>query len=302
MIIKKLKDIRLYGLIFTIASAVFVIVFSILFFDETRLQPFLYNAGVDSMGALICAALYFGCMSQKGEGIRAFRVLILFVSACFVVNAVICYTEFVPDSRTLCFIFCLLSKLFDLAMIFLFYLYVRETLGFEGKLARISEKLIPILLIVQTVVLLANIFTPVTFTVTAEGAYQDTAIDLIEEVYLAVTSVLTAIMILKSHNPFSQKAAALTFIILPLVEFILIGGSFGEAGQYGTVLMSLVIMYCVIFNAKSRKLASTETELNMATEIQTGIFLDSLPYILIAAAVVAALVIMVIRKRRSVED
>ncbi len=38
------------------------------------------------------------------------------------------------------------------------------------------------------------------------------------------------------------------------------------------------------------------------TEIQTGIFLDSLPYILIAAAVVAALVIMVIRKRRSAED
>ena len=162
-------------------------------------------------------------------------------------------------------------------MIFLFYLYVRETLGFEGKLARIAEKLIPILLVVQTIVLLANIFTPVTFTVTAEGMYQETAIDLIEEVFLAVTSVLTAIMILKSHNPFSQKAAALTFIILPLIEFVLIGGSFGEASQYGIVLMSLIIMYCVIFNAKSRKLASTETELNMATEIQTGMLPSIFP-------------------------
>ena len=38
------------------------------------------------------------------------------------------------------------------------------------------------------------------------------------------------------------------------------------------------------------------------TEIQTGISLDSLPYILIAVAVVAALVIMVIRKRRYSED
>ncbi len=38
------------------------------------------------------------------------------------------------------------------------------------------------------------------------------------------------------------------------------------------------------------------------TEIQTGVILDSLPYILIAAAVIAALVIMVIRKRRSAED
>ena len=275
--IKKLKDIRLYGLIFTIASALFIIGFSAPFFTEARLQPYLYNSGVDSLGALICAALYFGCMAQKGEGIRAFRILILLVSSCFVVNEIICYTVLAPDSRALCFIFCLLSKLIDLAMIFLFYLYVRETLGFEGKLARIAEKLIPILLVVQTIVLLANIFTPVTFTVTAEGMYEETAIDLIEEVFLVVTSVLTAIMILKSHNPASQKAAALTFIILPLIEFVLIGGSFGEASQYGIVLMSLIIMYCVIFNAKSRKLASTETELNMATEIQTGMLPSIFP-------------------------
>ena len=277
MMIKKWKDIRLYGLIFTIASAIFIIAFSTPFFSEARLQPYLYNAGVDSLGALICAALYFGCMAQKGEGIRAFRILILLVSACFVINVIICYTVLAPDSRTLCFVFCLLSKLIDLAMIFLFYLYVRETLGFEGKLARIAEKLIPILLVVQTIVLLANIITPVTFTVTAEGMYEETAIDLIEEVFLAVTAVLTAIMILKSHNPFSQKAAALTFIVLPLIEFVLIGGSFGEASQYGIVLMSLIIMYCVIFNAKSRKLASTETELNMATEIQAGMLPSIFP-------------------------
>ena len=275
--IKRLKDIRLYGLIFTIASALFILVFSNSFFTEARFQPFLYNAGVDSLGALICAALYFGCMDQKGEGIRAFRILILLVSACFVVNEIICYTVLAPDSRTLCFIFCLLSKLIDLAMIFLFYLYVRETLGFEGKLARFAEKLIPILLVVQTIVLLANIFTPVTFTITAEGMYEETAIYLIEEIFLAVTSVLTTIMIFMSRNPFSQKAAALTFIILPLIEFILIGGSFGEASQYGIVLMSLIIMYCVIFNAKSRKLASTETELNMATEIQTGMLPSIFP-------------------------
>ena len=275
--IKKLKDIRFYGLIFTIAIALFVIGFSAPFFTETRLQPFLYNSGIDSLGALICAALFFGCMTQKGEGIKTFQILIILVCACFAVNEVISYTVLVPDYRTLCFVFCLLSKLIDLAMIFLFYLYVRETLGFDGKLARIAEKLLPILLIVQALVLLANIITPVTFTITAEGMYEATAFDLLEEVFLAVTSILTAIMIFMSHNPFSQKAAALTFIILPLIEFILIGGSFGEAGQYGFVLMSLVIMYCVIFNAKSRKLASTETELNMATEIQTGMLPSIFP-------------------------
>ena len=268
--IKKLKDIRIYGLIFTIASAIVVIGFSAAFFTEERLASYQWGAGIDSMGALICAALFYGCMRQDGEGIRTLRVLTILVCSCFVVNEMICYTVLVPEMRTICFVFCMLSKLIDLAMIFLFYLYVRESLGFEGKLARFTDILIPILLIVQTLFLLGNIITPITFYIDASGMYQETAIDLLEEVFLITASVLTTVLIFMSHNPFNQKAAALTFIFLPLIEFAMIGGDFGEASQYGIVLMSLIIMYCVISNVKSRKLAATETELNMATEIQIG--------------------------------
>ena len=277
--IKKLKDIKTYGLIFTILSTAFVIGLSTPFFIEERLQPYLYNAGIDSMGALICAALFYGCMRQDEGGIRYFRLLIISVCASFVVNelisysivnANITYTEPLPDYRMLCYVSCLLSKLIDLVMIYLFYLYVRETLGFEGKLAAVVEKLIPITLIVQALILLANIITPVTFTVDAAGVYQNTDFSLIEEIALTVASVLTTVLIFMSHNPFGQKAAALTFIFLPLIEFVMIGGQFGEASQYGIILMSLIIMYCVISNYKSRKLAATETELNMATEIQIG--------------------------------
>ncbi|WP_407386041.1 PP2C family protein-serine/threonine phosphatase [Ruminococcus sp.] len=275
--IKKLKDIRTYGLIFTIAAAVFIIAFSAPFFIEARLQPFLYNCGIDSMGSIVCAALFYGCMRQKGVGIRTFLILIVLVCSCFLVNEMICYTVHVPEFRTLCFVFCLLSKLLDLAMIFLFYLYVRETLGFEGKLASIAEKLIPALMIAQTLVMLSNIITPVTFTVAPDGMYQDTSIFLIEEIFLGVTAILTTVLMFLSHNPFSQKVAALTFVILPLIEYVMLGGTFGEASQYGIVLMSLIIMYCIIFNAKSRKLAATETELNMAIDIQTSMLPSIFP-------------------------
>ena len=266
----KLKDIKIYGLIFTIAATLTVIALSAPFFIEERLQPYLYNAGIDSIGSLICAALFYGCMRQDGSGIKFFRSLIILVCASFVINEVTCYSAFVPETRMLCFVFCMLSKLTDLAMIYLFYLYVRETLGFEGKLAKIAKILIPVTLIVQAIFLLANIITPVTFTVDAAGVYQSTDISLTEDIALAVTSVLTTILIFISHNPFNQKAAALTFIFLPLIEYAIIEASFGEASQYGIILMSLIIMYCVIANVKSQKLAATETELNMATEIQVG--------------------------------
>ena len=275
--IQKLKDIKIYGFIFTILSTIFVVGLSALFFTDERLEKFLYNAGIDSIGALVCVVLFYGCMAQDGNGIKYFRSLIILVCSCFVFNEVICFTTNIPDYRTLCFVFCLLSKLIDLVMIYLFYLYVRESLEFEGKLASFADKLILILLIIQTIILLSNIFTPLTFTITAEGMYKNTGLYLIEDIFLAVASVLTTVLVFMSHNPFNQKVVALTFIFLPLIEYAMLEFSFGEASQYGIVLMSLIIMYCVISNIKSRKLAATETELNMATEIQAGMLPSIFP-------------------------
>ena len=266
--IKKLKDLKFYGLIYMIASAFFIMAMSVPFFTEEVLFSRLFDSGVDTMGALICAALFYGCIKQDGDGSRIFRILIVLVCSCFTVNEVMIYVlTAVPEHTVTGFIFCMLSKLIDLALIYLFYLYAKATLGFEGKFAKIVDKLIPVLLVVQLIIQLSNIFLPVTFFVNAEG-YHVTSIVLLEEVFLVVTSVLTTILIFMSKNPFHQKAAVLTFIFLPLVEYVFLGGTFGEASQYGIVLMSLIVMYCVVFNFKSSKLAATETELNMATEIQ----------------------------------
>ena len=266
--IKKLKDLKFYGLIYMIASAFFIMAMSVPFFTEEALFSRLFDSGVDTLGALVCAALFYGCFKQDGDGSRIFRILIVLVCSCFTVNEVMIYVlTAVPEHTVTGFIFCMLSKLIDLALIHLFYLYAKATLGFEGKFAKIVDKLIPVLLVVQLIIQLSNIFLPVTFFVNAEG-YHVTSIVLLEEVFLVVTSVLTTILIFMSKNPFHQKAAVLTFIFLPLVEYVFLGGTFGEASQYGIVLMSLIVMYCVVFNFKSSKLAATETELNMATEIQ----------------------------------
>ncbi len=272
--IKKQKDnSAIFGLIFTISSTVFIIALGIPFFTEPRLKNGLYHAGVDSMGSLFCAALFFGCMKQNGNGISALRNLIVLVSACFAVNEATYYTLGVPDWSTICFVLCLISKLLDLVMIYLFYSYVKDTLGFKGKLAKLAKKVIPVLLVFETLVLLSNIFYPTTFYFDAAGMYHSSAFSLAEDIYLVATSVLTAILIIMSHNPRNQKAAALTFILFPLIEYAFWGGQFGNSAQYGTVLMSMIIMYCVIFIDKSKKLASTQTDLRIASKIQA----DALP-------------------------
>ena len=277
MIWKNKINSSTFGLLFTVAAALFTVGMSWVSYINPqiflRMQTFLFDCGIDTIGALVSAGLFYGCMKQEGEGASAFRILNVFVSTGFIVNFLLYFTLGVPGQKVLPFIFALLSKLLDLLMIYYFYQYVRRTLNFEGKLARWAEKGIPILLALQTLVILSNIFYPTTFLIDEQGMYQATDFLIIEDIYLIVTSIITAILILRCKRPVNQKVAGLTFIFLPLINYITLGGTFGNASQYGMILVALIIMYCIIFNEKSSKLAAAESELNMAAHIQ----IDALP-------------------------
>ena len=275
---KKFKvDTIFIGLFVTIALAVFIILFSTPFYEDERLQQSLFDVGIDSLGALIAAGLFYGCMYQKGDGIREFRLLILLVSLSFTDNILIHYTILAPEWSGYCFALCLVSKLMDLVMIFLFYRYIRKTLGFNNKLSSLVDRYILLLLGIQAFFLMLNVFFSFTFFIDESGMYQATGLSFAEDIFLGLISLITTVLIINSENPRSQKVAALTFIILPLVEYIITGGLFGNSAQYGVILMSLIIMYCVIFNEKNKKLAATEAELNMATVIQAGLLPSIFP-------------------------
>ena len=179
MSLEKLKkhSLRL-GLAFTIASMAVCFALTWIFFEDdvfVRMQKYLFDCGVDVMGAFTCAALYYGTMRQEGEGAKTFRTLNVMVSAAFLVNALMYYTTGVPELAALNFAFVLLSKLLDLALIYFFYLYVWVTLDFEGKLARWAAKGLPVLLALEALVILSNLFHPFTFQVDADGFYHAAA-------------------------------------------------------------------------------------------------------------------------------
>ena len=280
MINKYKKHSLALELIFTIASALFSYVMTCLIYSDVRIleriSDSLYDCGVDAIGTFICAALYYGSMKQEGDGAKAFRTLNVMVCASFVLNFLM-YSTSTPSYNVLTFIFILLSKLIDLGLIYYFYQFVRIMLGFEGKFAEWAEKTIPILLILESLVVLSNIFYPTTFLLDGSGVYQATGVYATEDIYLIITSVVTTILIIRSDIPHNQKAAALTFIFLPLIIYVTTIKEYGNASQYGMILMSLVIMYCIIFNYYSGKLEATQTELNMATEIQASMLPSIFP-------------------------
>lgn len=262
------------GLSFTLMSAAvsFALSWALFYDQETlmRVGEYLYDCGIDVVGAFVCAALYFGSMRQEGKGAREFRVLIVLVSGGFLANELMFFSGRALGLRELYFAFVMASKLLDLVLISFFYRYVRITLGFNGKLASWADKGAPILLAAQTLVTLSNVFYPLTFWVDGGSGYHATDAFMAEDVYLIVASLVTTILIVRSKSPRNQKAAALMFIFLPLFNYLTTPGEFGNASNYGTILMSLVAMYCIIFNYNSSKLVSTQTELDMAREIQMG--------------------------------
>jgi len=94
-----------------------------------------------------------------------------------------------------------------------------------------------------------------------------------------VASLITAILIIRSQRPRNRKIAALVFITLPVLNYVMALGTFGNASQYGMVLMSLIIMYCNIFyilhdtsSAVNRRRLSEVRELRFAIKNTIPIF------------------------------
>ncbi len=270
------KRTNLIGLSLTVLLALGSILLGLQFFGNPRLDAAsLFHAGMDVMGAFVCAVLFYGCMGQVEQATRSFSLLVILASASFVVNEWMWFIVGTPQWRVYYFICCLCSKWINLAMIYCFFLYVRQTLHFEGKLARWADRGFPILLIVSMLIVLANVFFPLSFLVDADGLYRKGVLPWLEDLYLIVAASITTVLIVRCASPRRQKWAAMSFILVPIAEFLASGGAFAYATQYGAVLLSLILMYCILFNDRSRKLASTQTELTMATEIQ-GAMLPSI--------------------------
>ena len=92
-----------------------------------------------------------------------------FCGLCLQLDILLFYTVGVPQWQGLTFIFVMLSKLIDLVLIYYFYQYMTQTLGFHGLLANLAEKGIPVLMGIQSLIILSNIFYPVTFLVDQTG-------------------------------------------------------------------------------------------------------------------------------------
>ena len=269
--LKKINWFNVLGLFYTIAVGIFLIVWSDYNFEVARIQSYLFDFGVDTIGALFCVALFYGCLRQKGEGTLIFRLLILMVSTSFLINELMLFVSGLSELRILHLSLCVLSSFLDLALIVdLYYYYIKKLLSIEGKIAKITDIIVPILASLGTLIILINIIYPLTFAVDEQGVFTYTSLAWLTDIAPDIVFIIGIVHIIICHAPWNQKIPALLFVVFPGIGYYLVGGEHGAAAQYGFVLMYLIVMYCVIFNDNNKKMTATETELNMGTEIQAN--------------------------------
>ena len=153
-------------------------------------------------------------------------------------------------------------------MLFMFWRCTLFMLEINDGLGRIINSFLLISIIPVLTLILSNIFVPVLFSVDADGISEITP-------YFPILLVLTlplllgiSIGIITARSSIKDKCVVGTFVGLPLIVF-LIGIFTPEISVLeAAMFLSVAIIYLMLINERGKKLAVTQKELHMASNIQ----------------------------------
>ena len=259
------------SVLFVIAIATYFLVMRMITNDDIAPKA-LYNAGVDIFGTFACAILCIGCMGEKDEeGARAtlwFLALIFVTSLSFHNNIIYWFAWDEGGHHELLMALNGLTKILDFILVLCFYKYARNSLDFKGKLAKWLDRAIVTLLVPMVGLIIFNHFHPICFDLNDEGLVEKLDLYSLVDIYMMIVAPITIILTVRSDVTQKQKLSTFSFIVIPIFHYAISKGAHGYATQYGSVLLALILMYCFIFNERSKKLAATKVELDTANTIQ----------------------------------
>ena len=244
-------------------------------FDEMA-PRWVFNVGADLVSIAVCAVIYFGCMIDSNgvsENSALFTTLVLINAFALFFDATAWLLQgLAPFAFWNRFVNALLYANGSI-VIYLFWCYVTSTLAVETRRMRSVKKVLNLFLLPDILIKLANIIWPIYFIVDEAGFYRRGPNYALSYLYLGIVMYICLVELIGSKVSLRQKTVALSFITIPVLNQVLIGRSFGLSTQYSSTLLSIVLIYGVLFADRGKTLAATEQELNTAANIQS----DSLP-------------------------
>ena len=265
------KSTGYIGLGFIFLLTVLLNLFIFLRGTENMASGWTFNIGVNMLGGFVSGVVFYSCLQDSagvGERNRLFLSLLIvssigmFLSAC---------AWIVQGLAPLAFINRLINVLLytnNYLMVFLFWRCELFMLEISEKLIRVVNGFMKFYLLPVLILVLANFFVPVLFSVDAAGFYQRTALFPLLFVMMipVVLAIITGIITAKSSK--KDKLIVASFIGLPMIVFLITLIDPKISILESAMFLSVMVIYLALINERGRRLSVTQTELNVAADIQ----------------------------------
>ena len=162
-------------------------------------------------------------------------------------------------------------------LVFFFWQYVASQLELDGKLVKIMDRVLIIVLIPVLISILCNLFMPIYFTVDAQGVYHRSDLYDLNYLFYAVALIAAVIGFIISKATLKVKLILASFIMIPVAALVLTGDVYELTIEYSGFLVSVVLIFSVLVAERDKRFVSTEKELSIATNIQTDMLPNRFP-------------------------
>ncbi len=243
-------------------------------------RPWVFNLGVDIICMFICAVLDYGCISSKDdreETTYLFVALLTTNGFSLFLDECAWLVQGVPHLRAVNVLVNALFYANGVILLYQFWRYIRAALELEGEWMRKATLVMQIAVIPATLLCYVNFVYPLYFHVDELGVYQRQALYPLGFAYSLLCVIVLFAGLRRSSAPLRQKNVVVSFVTLPILNAILTFNTFGISTQYVATLISIVLIYSVLFSDRSKSLASTRTELQTATQIQESMLPNIFP-------------------------
>ena len=259
------------GLIFLAVIPIIYVVFVLLRDFRGMDAAWAFNIGVNLMAGAVCAIVYQSCMTDSA-GIGRHNGLFLSLLIVSGISVFLAGSAWIVNGiSSLAFWNRLFNALLftdNYMLVVLFWRFECTVLTIDEKLIRNVNYYLRTLFFPSILCCLANIFYPLFFNVDPDGFYRREA--LFPLCIAALLPVLLGITlgVFKSRASKKDKISIISFIAFPLVILIISLFKFNTSFLEPAMFFSITIIYHMLINERAKKLAVTQTELRMASNIQ----------------------------------
>ena len=175
----------------------------------------------------------------------------------------------IPELLMLNKVLCIFVFASETMFTFFFWLYITYVLKVKHPAMDVMSTIASSFLLVFAIVPFANFFAPIYFTIDDMGVYHRvTQTWWICRIYIVMIVIFVVIALFLSKEKFRTKLVVIIFMGLPLIAVGAGGYQYGVSILYSSMMVSLVLIYALLFSDNEKHLYSTNKELGLATNIQ----------------------------------